>query len=113
SDADAALTYAELDAAANRLAHLLMERGLCPGQRVGVLLERSVEAIIAMLAVWKAGGVYLPLDSHHPAQRLNFMLGDASPSLLVVRKGLPEAVAAAGARLLDLELERELVEAQS
>src|SRR2546423_7105719 len=52
SDGACVLGYAELDAAANRLAHLLLKRGLRPGERVGVLLERKVEAIIAMLAVW-------------------------------------------------------------
>ena len=73
------LTYRELDEAANRLAHLLAGRGVGPGQCVALLLERSAEAIIAMLAVLKTGAAYLAIDPAVPAARLEFMLVDAAP----------------------------------
>ena len=72
-------TYRELDEAANRLAHLLAAHGVGPGQCVALLLERSAEAIVAMLAVLKAGAAYLAIDPGLPAARIGFMLEDAAP----------------------------------
>ncbi|WP_301150481.1 non-ribosomal peptide synthetase, partial [Mycobacterium simiae] len=74
-----ALTYRELDEAANRVAHLLAERAAGPGQSVAVLFSRSAEAIVAILAVLKTGAAYLPIDPAHPAARIEFMLTDAAP----------------------------------
>ncbi len=73
------LTYRELDAAADRLAHQLAGHGAGPGHRVALLLERSADAIIAMLAVLKTGAAYLAIDPAVPAARLEFMLVDAAP----------------------------------
>ena len=64
---------------ANRLAHLLVGRGVGPGQRVALLLPRSAEAIVAMLAVMKTGAAYVPIDPAVPAARMQFVLGDAAP----------------------------------
>ena len=75
--------YGEINARANRFARLLQSRGVRPEQCVGVLLPRSVELIIAMLSVMKAGGVYLPLDPHAPSQRLEYILGDARPAVVI------------------------------
>ncbi len=72
-------TYRELDERANRLAHLLVGRGVGPGQRVALLLPRSTEAIVAMLAVTKTGAAYVPIDPAVPAARMQFVLGDAAP----------------------------------
>ena len=72
-------TYRELDEAANRLAHLLAAHGVGPGQCVALLLERSAEAIVAMLAVLKTGAAYLAIDPGLPAARIGFMLEDAAP----------------------------------
>jgi amino acid adenylation domain-containing protein/non-ribosomal peptide synthase protein (TIGR01720 family) len=77
------LTYAELDARANRLAHLLIARGIGVDDLVGVCLERGLDLVIAQLAVLKAGGAYVPLDPAYPADRLAFMLEDAAEPLVL------------------------------
>ncbi|HEX7240657.1 MAG TPA: amino acid adenylation domain-containing protein, partial [Longimicrobiaceae bacterium] len=83
-----ALTYRELDRLANRLAHDLVRRGVRPDVRVGVLLERSPELVVALLGVLKAGGAYVPLDPEYPAGRLAFMLRDAAVPVLLTRERL-------------------------
>ncbi|WP_051712660.1 non-ribosomal peptide synthetase [Spirillospora albida] len=96
------LTYAEVDAAANRLAHVLVGRGAGPERIVALALPRSPELIIAEIAVLKAGGAYLPLDTDHPAERLAFMLADARPVCLLTTAALAGSVpdAEGTARLL-------------
>ncbi|MGA9677794.1 MAG: amino acid adenylation domain-containing protein, partial [Mycobacterium sp.] len=81
------LTYRDLDEAANRLAHLLAGRGVGPGQCVALLLERSAEAIVAMLAVLKTGAAYLPIDPALPDARIEFMLTDAAPTAVITTAG--------------------------
>jgi amino acid adenylation domain-containing protein len=76
---DRSMTYRELEEAANRLAHLLAAQGAGPGQCVALLLSRSVEAIVAIVAVLKTGAAYLPIDPGLPAQRIGFMVADAAP----------------------------------
>ena len=75
----ASMTYQELDEAANRLAHLLADRGAGPGKHVALLFSRSAEAIVAILAVLKTGAAYLPIDPAVPDARIEFMLTDAAP----------------------------------
>ena len=82
------LTYAQLDAQANQLAHTLVERGAGPGTRVGISLERSLEMLTAVLAVLKTGAAYLPLDPAFPKARLEFMAEDARIRILVTSKSL-------------------------
>ena len=82
------LSYAALDAHANRLAHHLRGLGVGPETIVGLLVERSLEMVIALLGILKAGGAYLPLDPSYPAQRLSFMLADAGCAVLVTQQGL-------------------------
>ena len=76
-------TYRELDEASNRLAHLLVGQGVGAGQCVALLLERSAEAVVAMLAVLKAGAAYLAIDPGLPAARIGFMLDDAAPTVAI------------------------------
>lgn len=82
--ADRQLSYGALDDRANQMAHLLRERGVGPDVVVGLCLERSFEMVIALLAILKAGGIYLPLDPSLPESRLQRMLADADPLLVVV-----------------------------
>ncbi|HEX9936858.1 MAG TPA: amino acid adenylation domain-containing protein, partial [Longimicrobium sp.] len=82
------LTYRELNEAANRLAHHLIRRGVGPEVRVGLCLERSLEMVVAILAVLKAGGAYVPLDPSYPADRLAFTLSDAGVPVVLVQESV-------------------------
>ncbi|HEX2876855.1 MAG TPA: amino acid adenylation domain-containing protein [Polyangiaceae bacterium] len=82
------LGYAELDARANSLARQLVAQGVTPDSVVAIAFERSLEAVVALLAVLKAGACYLPLDPGYPAERLAFMLEDARPALVLKQRGL-------------------------
>ncbi|MFD0201926.1 MULTISPECIES: non-ribosomal peptide synthetase [Saccharothrix] len=84
---DVTLDYAELDARANRLAHALVRRGVRPDDRVGLLAARSVDLVVAHLAVAKAGGAYVPLDVRAPRERLRLLLTDTSTSVLLADAG--------------------------
>lgn len=77
------LTYSELDSLANRLARKLVEFGVGPESLVAVLLPRSVELVVALLAVVKAGGGYLPVDPSYPAERIAYTLADARPLVVL------------------------------
>ncbi|MFF0359568.1 non-ribosomal peptide synthetase [Streptomyces fungicidicus] len=87
TDGDGGLTYRELDARANRLARLLVGRGMGPERIVALALPRSADLVVAMLAVLKSGAAYLPLDVELPAARLAFMIADARPQLLLTTTG--------------------------
>ncbi|HEY0607122.1 MAG TPA: non-ribosomal peptide synthetase, partial [Herpetosiphonaceae bacterium] len=86
---DAQLTYAELNQRANQLAHHLRTLGVQPEERIGLCVERSVEQIVGVLGVLKAGAAYLPLDPHYPIDRLQFMVADAHVRLLLTRQMTP------------------------
>ncbi|HSK05835.1 MAG TPA: condensation domain-containing protein, partial [Kofleriaceae bacterium] len=88
ADEASRLTYRELDDRAGQLAHRLRALGVGPEARVGVCLERSTELVVALLAVLKAGGAYLPLEPGAPDERRRFMLADARPRVVVDRGGL-------------------------
>ncbi|HEX3730886.1 MAG TPA: amino acid adenylation domain-containing protein, partial [Opitutaceae bacterium] len=87
SDGAGTLTYGQLNARANRLARRLIAAGAGPEERVALCLGRSLEMIVAIVAVLKAGAAYLPLDPETPPERLAFMLSDARPRLLVTTEG--------------------------
>ena len=97
---DQSLSYRELHARANRLAHHLIGLGAGPERLVGVMLERSVELVVTLLATLKSGAAYVPLDPDYPPARLAHMLGDARPAVLVssqalrarLPQGMPQAM---------------------
>ncbi|PWB82961.1 MAG: non-ribosomal peptide synthetase, partial [Methylocystaceae bacterium] len=95
--ADDRLTYRELNARANRLAHRLVELGVGPETVVGVCGERSLELVVGLIGVLKASGAYLPLDPENPDERLAYLIDDARPMLILAherfRTRLPKAVA--------------------
>ncbi len=95
---DQVLSYAELNAQANRLAHRLIELGLGPDKRVAVCVERSPAMVVGLLAVLKAAGVYVPLDPAYSSERLTHILTDAAPTILLAdavgRTALGEAAVA-------------------
>ncbi|MDZ8257279.1 non-ribosomal peptide synthetase [Nostoc sp. ChiQUE01b] len=85
---DKQLTYQQLNAKANQLAHYLRSLGVKPEVLVGICVERSLEMVIGILAILKAGGAYLPLDPAYPQERLAFMLADAQVSVLLTQQRL-------------------------
>ncbi len=98
-----AVTYRELDARANRLAHRLIRAGVVAGDRVGVAVERSLGMVVSVLAVLKAGAAYVPLDPSLPSERLSFMIADAAASAVVLSPGaLRHDVDVATAALLEV-----------
>jgi amino acid adenylation domain-containing protein len=106
------LTYAALNARANQLAHLLRARGAGPETLVAICLERSLDLIVAVLAVLKAGAAYLPLDPSYPPERLAFMLDDSRAALLIGAEADSGAALAPEVPLLDLAAERAALAAQ-
>ncbi len=84
------MTYREVEQTANRVAHLLAGRGVGAGGCVALLLERSAQAVVAMLAVLKTGAAYLPIDPSLPAARIAFMLDDAAPIAAITTTGLAD-----------------------
>jgi amino acid adenylation domain-containing protein len=84
------LTYRQLNRRANQLAHYLQKLGVGPDTLVGICIERSIEMIVGLLGVLKAGGAYLPLDPTYPAERLAFMLSDSRVPVLLVQERLVE-----------------------
>ena len=98
---DSELTYAQLDARANQLAHQLRADGAREGDRVAIYLERSLDLPLAVLAVLKAGCVYVPLDPIYPDDRVNFILDQAHARLLLTQTALADAIPSfSGARIL-------------
>ncbi|RUP03061.1 MAG: amino acid adenylation domain-containing protein, partial [Mycobacterium sp.] len=96
------MTYRELEAASTRLAHLLAAHGAGPGQWVGLLVERSARAVVAMLAVLKTGAAYLPIDPALPDARVELMLADAAPVAVLTTAGLADRLAGLDLAVIDV-----------
>ncbi|MBA3774198.1 MAG: amino acid adenylation domain-containing protein, partial [Ramlibacter sp.] len=88
--ADAELTYAQLNSNANRLARVLRQKGVGRGDKVGVCLDRSIDLVVALLAVLKSGAAYVPVDPTFPPERISRMIEVADPALLITSSGLPD-----------------------
>ncbi|MFC7519132.1 AMP-binding protein, partial [Herbaspirillum sp. GCM10030257] len=105
------VSYAELNARANRLARHLRKLGVVPDARVALCMTRGIDMVVSLLAVWKAGAAYVPLDPAYPSERLVFMLEDSAPLALLTHGEIPAAlhatlrlaVAGSGTALIDLE----------
>ncbi|MEL7209617.1 MAG: AMP-binding protein, partial [Actinomycetota bacterium] len=107
---DRSLTYRELNSEANRLARWLVDRGAGPGARVGIMLERSADLMVAVYASIKAGAAYLPLDPDLPAERLQFMVAEAAPTVVVTADALGHRVPAGADAVFRIDADRQLLE---
>ncbi|MEZ2299692.1 amino acid adenylation domain-containing protein, partial [Variovorax sp. RCC_210] len=101
---DEALSYGELNARANRLAHRLIALGVKPESRVGIAVERSIEMVVGILGVLKAGGAYVPLDPEYPADRLAYMVQDSGIELLLTQSHLGSLPGAESVHVLALDM---------
>jgi len=106
------LTYAELDARANQLAHLLHSMGLRPDDLVGICLERSTAMIVGLLGILKAGGAYVPVDPVNPDERLSFIMQDARVRVLLTQGSLRSRIDAKDAMVVCLDTEWERIASQ-
>ena len=98
-----ALTYAQLNARANQLAHALREKGVGPDVLVGICIERSIEMVVGLLAILKAGGAYVPLDPEYPQERLAYMIEDSGIQLLLSQHSLLPVLPAEGIQVIVLD----------
>ncbi|HSK77696.1 MAG TPA: amino acid adenylation domain-containing protein [Thermoanaerobaculia bacterium] len=105
------LTYADLDERSTALARHLVGLGVGPESIVALHAERSLEVIVAMLAVWKAGGAYLPLDPAYPAERLAFMLEDSGARVVLTQERLEGSLPASAAKVVRLDADWPVSEA--
>lgn len=110
---DQRLSYAELNQRANQLAHYLKKSGVGFESLVGVCLQRSVEAVVSLLAIFKAGGVYLPLDPDYPAQRLEHMLTDSEVDVLITNTDELAKMAQGVTTVIHLDNERAEIEREA
>ena len=106
------LTYAELNARANQLAHHLRELGVGPNVLVGIWLERSIDMVVGLLGILKAGGAYVPFDPNHPADRIKFMLEDAGVGVLITERKIAPQLPDVVARVFCLDSESDLLAQQ-
>ncbi|NEW09308.1 amino acid adenylation domain-containing protein, partial [Paenibacillus sp. SYP-B3998] len=97
---DEQLTYRELNERANRLARTLRDRGVQADQLVGIMVERSFEMMVGIMAILKAGGAYVPIDPEYPEERISYMLEDSGANLLVLQRHLQDRVSYTGELVL-------------
>ncbi len=104
------LTYGQLNARANKLAHHLRALGIGPGQLVGICMQRSIDLVVGLLGILKAGGAYVPLDPAHPKDRLNFMLSDAGVSVVVAQAATAQGLAHSESQLVCIDEQRQTID---
>ncbi|OHY34812.1 hypothetical protein BCV63_03050 [Cylindrospermopsis raciborskii CS-508] len=107
------LTYGELNCKANQLAHYLQSIGVGPEVFVGLCVTRSIEIVIGIMGILRAGGVYVPLDPAYPQERLAFMLEDAKPKVVLTENQCLEALPIINATVLCLDADWQKIEQQS
>ncbi|WP_426220365.1 non-ribosomal peptide synthase/polyketide synthase [Pseudomonas sp. DWRC2-2] len=107
------LTYAQLDARANQLAHALREKGVGPDVLVGICVERSIEMVVGLLAILKAGGAYVPLDPEYPQERLAYMIEDSGIQLLLSQHSLLPLLPVEGIQVIALDQPADWLDAYS
>ena len=110
---DGRMSYGELNACANRLAHYLRDAGVGPEVPVGLLMDRSAAAVVGMLGVLKAGGAYVPLDPAYPAERLAFMVADTGAPVVVTRSDLLDRLPDDAAHFVCLDRDGPMIEGGS
>ncbi len=110
---DQQLTYRELNAKANQLAHHLRLLGVKPEVLVGICVERSLDMVIGLLAIPKAGGAYVPLDPNYPQERLAYMLEDSQPSVLLTQQYLLESLPSHQAQVICIDSDWEQIASES
>src|SRR5688572_30609068 len=108
----AALTYRDLDCRANQVARHLVDQGIKPGDRVGLLFDKSAETYVAMLAVMKVNAAYVPLDASFPVERIRYIISDAEISAIVSMGGFEERLATLEVRKVFLDSDRRAIDAQ-
>jgi amino acid adenylation domain-containing protein len=107
------LTYAELNARANRLARYLISSGVTSGEVLGIYMERSVEMVVALLATWKAGATYVPLDPTFPADRIAMVFEDLVNPIVLTQTRVAAQLPASGARVLRVDELWPIIEVES
>ena len=107
SDEEKTLSYSELNARANQLAHHLRSVGVVPEMRVGLLAERSMEMIVGILGILKAGAALVPIDPQHPCERISFMLADVQSPVVVTQQHLVEKLSTHLATIVRLDADGE------
>ena len=110
---DRRLSYHELNARSNRLAHFLQSLGVGPETLVAICVERSLEMVIGLLGILKAGGAYVPLDPKYPPERLRFMLHDTRASVLLTQQSLASSLPEVEARVVYLDTDWARIEDES
>src|SRR5205814_6828486 len=106
------LTYEDLNRRANQLAHYLRNMGVGLEVPVALCLERSIDVVVGLLAIMKAGGVYVPLDPEYPSERLSFMLADSGAAVLVTNESLLDSLPEHSAKLACLDRDHEQIAQQ-
>ena len=109
---DQVLTYAQLDARANQLAHQLQEMGVGPDVMVALCIDRSLDMVVSILGILKAGGAYVPVDPTYPTDRIQFIIEDTSAPVLVTQSRLASQFSGGDAQLLCMDGDRETLDAR-
>ncbi|WP_293116829.1 non-ribosomal peptide synthetase [Okeania sp. SIO1I7] len=111
--AEQSLTYSELNNKANQLAHYLQKLGVKAEVLVGICVERSVEMVVGLLAILKAGGVYVPLDPSYPRSRLNYIISDSQISILLTQEKWLNNLTKTATQIICLETDEEIINQHS